>query len=323
MSDPIQHLGASGDDTVTARSIGIKLRHMQMIAALERYGSVSAAAATLNVSQPAASRMIAEMEAILQARLVERLPRGIQLTEYGKMLARRARSILIELREADREIADLRSGKGGSVSLGSVTAPAIDLAVPAIREMRERYPRLQISVQVEASNVLARELLASRHDLIIARIPDDLNPSLFQSRVIGFEKACLVARRDHPLLNGQKVPLEMTTDYDWVLQPTGALMRRAVEQHFIRHDVDLPKRILNTSSLLLTLVMVAQSNAIAAVSLELAHFIRAQNGPAGAVATLPLDLDIEMQPYSLITLRNRTLSPAANLLYDAILQKIR
>ena len=116
---------------------GLKLGHMRMIVALDDHGKVSAAAQVLNISQPAASRMIAEMEDILGVALCERLPRGIALTPAGQALARRARAVLLEMREADREIADLKSGKGGSVFLGSVTAPAIELAVPAI----QRHPR--------------------------------------------------------------------------------------------------------------------------------------------------------------------------------------
>src|SRR6186997_3326327 len=91
----------------------LKFSHMRMIAALEQHGSVSAAAATLNISQPAASRMVAEMETIVRAKLLERLPRGVALTAYGQALARRARTILAEIREADREIRDLRDGRGG------------------------------------------------------------------------------------------------------------------------------------------------------------------------------------------------------------------
>lgn len=300
---------------------GLKFGHLRMIVALDEHGSVSSAAETMNMSQPAASRSIAEMEQIAGAKLLERLPRGVRLTPYGQALARRARSILLELREADREISDLKTGMGGTVHMGAVTAPAIDLAVPAIRDLRERHPRLEISIQIETSNVLARELLASRHDFIIARIPEDLNPRLFEARVIGIEKACLIVRSGHPLLSGSATPLENTVAFDWVLQPSGSLLRRTVEQHFIRHDVTLPERILNTSSLLLTLVMVAQSEAIAAVSLDVARFIRQSLG--GAVEILPLAFEIEVQPYSLITARNRTLSPAAQTLYDAILQRIR
>lgn len=301
---------------------GLKFSHLRMIVALSDHGSVSAAAETMNISQPAASRTIAEMEKIVDSKLIDRLPRGVRLTAPGEALARRARSILLELRQADREISELGAGKGGSVFIGAVTAPAIDLAVPAIREVRADNPRLEINMQIETSNVLARELLASRHDFIIARIPEDLNPKSFDARVIGIEKAVLIVRKDHPLMRGAgRVPLERTADYDWVIQPAGSLLRRSVEQHFTRRNIPPPERVLNTSSLLLTLVMVAKSDAIGAVSMEVARFIRHDLG--GDIDVLPLPFGIEVQPYSLITARNRVLSPAAQMLHDAILRKVR
>lgn len=311
-----------GDDDLLLRS-GLKLSHMRMIAGLDEHGSVSAAAGALNISQPAASRMIAEMEAILSARLLDRLARGVALTPYGLALARRARSILIELREVDREIADLRTGKGGTVFIGAVTAPAVDLAMPAISELREIHPKLDISIQVEASNVLVRELLASRSDFVIARVPDDQNPRLFDTRVIGIEKACLIVRRGHPLASRRKVTLADTRDFDWVLQPVGSLLRRTIEQHFLTRDVSPPDRVLSTSSFLLTLATVARSDAIGAMSLEVARFLRGNPGLSASIEILPLDFEIEVQPYSLITVRNRLMSPAATMLYNAILKRIR
>lgn len=299
---------------------GLKLGHMRMIVALEDHGQISAAAQVMNISQPAASRMIAEMEDILSVAVCERLPRGIRLTPYGSALARRARAILLEMREAGREIADLRAGRGGTVFLGAVTAPAIELAVPAIRKVRERFPRIAIDVQVENSAVLARELIAQRHDFIIGRIPDDLNPRLFRSRVIGVERACLIARKGHPLLTGDVVELDRLADYDWVLQPSGSLLRRTMEGIFLTRGIRPPERVLDTSSLLLTLVMVAQSDAIAAVSVQVAKFIKEDIG--GSIDVLPIEFPIEVQPYSLITLRERRLSPTAQMLHDHILDQI-
>ena len=104
-----------------------------------------------------------------------------------------------QLREVDRELSALKSGTGGSVFLGSVTAPAISLAVPAIKQVSAAYPGIEVNVRVETSNVLARELLAARQDFIIARVPDDLNPRLFNVTEIGIEKACLIVRKGHPL----------------------------------------------------------------------------------------------------------------------------
>jgi DNA-binding transcriptional LysR family regulator len=317
--DPV-HAAAGTHETRQSESEsllrgGLKLGHMRMIVALDDHAKVSAAAHVLNISQPAASRMIAEIEDILDAKLCERLPRGVALTPAGKVLARRARTVLLEMREADREIADLKSGRGGTVSLGAVTAPAIELAVPAIRRIREKYPRIVISVQVESSNVLTRELLASRHDFIVARIPDDFNPRLFESKVIGIEKACLIVRRGHPLLSRPSVPMESLNAFDWVFQPDGTLLRRTVEGMFLARNAPLPERVLNTGSLLLTLVMVAQSDAIAPVSVQVATFIKGDGGLAGAIEILPIDFEIVVQPFSLITVKNRPLSPAARVLY--------
>ncbi len=301
---------------------GLKIAHLKMIGALDETGQISAAAAAMHISQPAASRMLAEMETILGVSLCNRLPRGMELTPYGAAFARRARTILLELREVDREISDLQFGRGGSVSFGSVTAPAVNLAVPAIAKIRKTYPAININIQVETSTILARELLASRLDFIIARIPDDLNPRLFNSRVIGIEKACLLVRKGHPLLNRKKLTLIDTVDYDWVFQPEGSLLRRTIEAVFIARGTPLPDRIVNTSSTFLTMVMVAQTNAIAAMATDVASFLVAKEGLAGALEILPTDFELNVQPYSLITARNRELSPAAQLIYMMVLEEV-
>jgi DNA-binding transcriptional LysR family regulator len=98
------------DDTEGLLRSSLKVSHMRMIVAIEDSGQISAAAHMLNITQPAASRMIAEMEDILGVPLCRRLPRGVELTPFGTALARRARTMLLELREVDREISDLRSG---------------------------------------------------------------------------------------------------------------------------------------------------------------------------------------------------------------------
>ena len=122
----------------------LKLSHLRMIVALEEHEMVSAAAGAMNISQPAASRMIAEMESLLDAQLCERLSRGVRLTPLGRTLARHARSVLLQLVQAEQEITDTRTGRSGSVAIGAVTAPAIDLAAPAIGKIRATFPRIEL-----------------------------------------------------------------------------------------------------------------------------------------------------------------------------------
>jgi DNA-binding transcriptional LysR family regulator len=301
----------SAEGTASLLRAGLKLGHLRLIVALDEQEKVSAAASLLNITQPAASRMIAEIEAILQAPLCERLPRGVILTPIGKVLARRARSMLLELREAEREVADLRAGRGGSVFLGAVTAPAIELAVPAIARARTLYPKMD-------SNILVRELLASRQDFIIARVPDDLDPRLFRTKMLSSERACLVVRRDHPLIGTGVVRLEDLTQFDWVMQPSGSLLRRTVERVFMAHNVPLPTRVLNTTSLLLSMVLVAETDAITPIAYDMARFVNRPDKLGGRIDILPLPVDIWVEPYSLITVRDRGLSPAAEVLYRLV-----
>ena len=84
----------------------------------------------------------------------------------------------------------------------------------------------------------------------------------------------------------------------------------------------MPDRILNTSSLPPDLVIVAQSDAIAPVSIQVAKFIQNPDGLAGAIDVVQTEFDIEVRPYSLITVKNRVLSPAAKMLHDFILREV-
>ena len=313
------HSDNFGDDGLLRA--GLKLNHLRMIVAIEDSGQISAAAEVLNISQPAASRMLSEMESITKTQLYERVARGVVLTTFGAALARRARKILLELREASREIGELKSGKGGSVFIGAVTAPAMSLVVPAINKVRKAYPGIEINIQVETSNVLARELLAARHDFIIGRIPDDLNPRLFEVTEIGIERACLIVHSRHPLLTQKVSSLVDLKDYDWVFQPPGTLLRRTIEDIFLSRGVALPENIVNTSSLLLTCAIVCETDAIAPIAIDVAQFLASQSSNASDVRMLPIDFDINVKPYSLITARERALPPSARLLYDIILEE--
>ncbi|MBY3226218.1 MULTISPECIES: LysR family transcriptional regulator [Rhizobium] len=315
------HSDNFGDDSLLRA--GLKLNHLRMIVAIEDSGQISAAADVLNISQPAASRMLSEMESITKTSLYERVARGVVLTTFGAALARRARKILLELREASREIGELKSGKGGSVFIGAVTAPAMSLVVPAINKVRKAYPGIEINIQVETSNVLARELLAARHDFIIGRIPDDLNPRLFEVTEIGIERACLIVRSSHPLMKQKTSSLADVKDYDWVFQPPGTLLRRTIEDVFLSRGVALPENIVNTSSLLLTCAVICETDAIAPVAVDVAQFLASQGSNASDVRMLPIDFDINVKPYSMITARERALPPSARLLYDIILEESR
>ena len=241
----------------------------------------------------------------------------MRLTPLGAALARHARSVLLQLSEAERELADLREGRRGAVSVGAVSGPAFDLLPATALKVRARAPEIELSVKIYSSNVLARDLLAGRLDMMLARVPDDLEVNEFDAYPAGVEEARLVLRRGHPLLARGAAALADLAACEWATQPRGTPLRRALERLFLEARLPPPRHILATTSLTLTMMTVARGDAIAALSHEVARFASEGLGP-GALAMLPTRFPLVVQPYSLIRARRRPLSPAALTVYEAI-----
>ncbi len=297
---------------------GLKLSHLRLIALLADKQQISAAAQELHITQPAASRMLSDIEKILGVKLYDRHSKGVTLTEYGHAIAVRAHKVLMELTYIDREINELKSGMGGVVNIGAVTGPAVGYVIPVIKKARIRYPNININVQMETSPTLVQELLALRHDFVIARIPKDISPQHFDARLMGEEDLKFVVRRGHPLLRKETVSLEELRSYDWVLQPEGNLLRRSVDNLFIAHGLPMPDKILNTSSLMMTSVMIRQTNAISVAASEVSNFFMDDNGLAGVIQPLKIKEKMKIEPYNLLKIKHHALSPAAQILYEYI-----
>ena len=292
----------------------LKLRHLNLIVALDDHRKLHRAAADLKLTQPAASKMLSEVERIVGVPLFERHARGIVPTVYGEALIRRTRTMLSELGQAGEEIAALSAGQGGTVAIGTVMAPAAEAGVEALRVVRRDMARLQVTVDVETSDVLVERLLASRLDFAIARIPAGIDPTPFDYREAGPEDACLLVRAGHPLAEKAVVTPADLDDQDWVLQPRGSLLRRSLETMLRSHGVPPPARVVNTGSILMAVVMAAKTDAIAPLAIPVAELFLS----AGAFRILKLDHPLTVEPFGLITVRGRPLSPPARVMYAAV-----
>lgn len=316
----IQHAAPRRDALVRK---GLKIQHLRLICALKETGRMSAAAAQLAISQPAASRLSAEMEKIVGVPLHSRHARGIELTPYGERLAARAEMMLQGLDDAAREISELERGNQGTVSIGAVTGPALDIVLPVVRHARVTHPSISITLAVETSDRLAEDLLASRLDFYIGRLLGDVDRKMFHLTEIGPERVSIIVRSGHPLLRQENIRLRDCLAYDWVLQAGGGLLRRTIEDYLLSHDLPLPEKVLSTSSLLLTLAFIKQSNAIAPIATAAADFYGREEELDARIVTLPVDADIVVAPYSLVTHANRPLSPASQILYRLTSDAIR
>ena len=164
---------------------------------------------------------------------------------------------------------------------------------------------------------MVRDLLSGELDFLLARVPDELDADEFDAHAIGVEEARLVVRSGHPLLARTAARLTDVAACDWVMQPRGTPLRRALDGLFLAANLPPPRRLLATTSLTMTLMTVAKSDAIAPMSREVARFACDDLAPA-KLGILPTDFPLVVQPYSLVCARKRPLSPAARTVYDAI-----
>ncbi|MGR3460484.1 MAG: LysR family transcriptional regulator [Roseovarius sp.] len=319
MSETPPAIPATRDELIRR---GLRLPQLRLLVALRETGQVSGAAAQVAMTQPAASRLLAELEKIVDARLYDRHARGVMLTPAGEALAARAREMLHGLDQVQHQIASLNSGDRGIVRIGSVTGPAIELVLPVIRELRVTYPEIELSVLVDTSDKLGDALLARELDFYIGRVLDGMETSAIALEEIGPEPVALITRLEHPLSHKPDLDLSDCLAYDWVMQPEGGLLRRTAEAHLLRNGYKPPARILSTSSMLLTLAIISETNAIAPVALSAANFYAGREAFGGRLRRLETAEDMAVIPYSLIYLRDAEASPAVRRVLQLIRQKI-
>ncbi|WP_103256483.1 LysR substrate-binding domain-containing protein [Tabrizicola aquatica] len=288
---------------------GLKLSHLQMMAAFAETGQIGSAAERLGIAQPAASRLLSEVEEMLGLPVRTRAGRGVMLTEAGRVLADRAGRVMQELAEAGREVAEIAAGGVGRVRIGAVTAPALDIVLPALRTARLSHPRIESEVVVAASDILCDQLASGRLDFVIGRVPAGVDAGLFDGRVIAPEPVALVVRKGHHLAERPPQGPGELMGYDWVLPGEESPLTQAVLARLAALGLPRPSQRLSTASFLLTLALLHQSNVVAPLAQAVAdQFAR---GPDAPLVQLRLDLGIEVAPYSLLTRKGARLTAAA------------
>ena len=296
---------------------GLKITHLRLLAALADTGQIGSAAIQIGVTQPAASRLLAEVEGIVGSPVHTRSGRGVVLTAAGAALAARARRVQMELRDAAREMAEIVAGGAGHVRIGAVTGPALDRVLPTLRTVRLAQPQVTAEVIVATSDILCQQLLSGRIDFAIGRLPDGPERHLLQISLIAAEPVSLVVRRGHPLDRGRPIAKLDLLTYDWVMPGPESILCKAVLARLSDLGMSHPPQRLATASFLLTLALLQQSNAIAPLARAVADTFA--HSPEAAYMQLPIDLGIEVPPFGLVTRRNMVLTPVAQRLVELIL----
>ncbi|MCA0870673.1 LysR family transcriptional regulator [Seohaeicola saemankumensis] len=298
----------------------LKPTHLRLIVGIVQHGKLQLAADELAMSQPAASRILSEIEAQIGAALFIRHPRWMEPTAVGEAFAKRARVILNELSSLETEVQQLNAGHSGSVRVGSVTGPGVGVLVPAIRAVKESAPEISVTVEIGPSTQLIRGLTEDHFDFVLARLPPEYDSGEFRVFPARTETVSFIVRGDHPLAGRRGVTLADLSGFEWVMQERGSPIRQAVEAEYLNSGLPVPRQITNSSSLLIMLALLARSDIVAPLSQEVAGVLT--EGIHADLVTVDLDRDIVVEPYFIIADRAQRLSRAAERVLEEVLMRL-
>ena len=294
----------------------LQWRHLRLIHAIDEYGQLSVAADRLATTQPGASRMLAEVEAMVGQPIFTRNPKGMTPTPIGEVLIRHAAELLQGLSATVSEVSAFGAGKTGSVRVGSVTGAAVAYLVPAIQTLKENAEGAEINVGVGPSGDLVQGLLNGEYDFVLCRVPPEHDTRQFDILRGRVETTEFLVRKGHPLLEVATPSLQDLSGYSWVIQGPGAPMREAIEEAFLSNNILIPQEIVNTTSLLVMIAYLQTSDAISPVSSEVAGLL--QTSQVGGMATVKPRQSIIISPYHVITKRGQMISPLAQNLLELV-----
>lgn len=296
----------------------LKPTQLRLLHEIAAHGQLQLAAMAISVSQPAASRMLADIEKQLGTPLFHRLPVGMEPTDAGRIVLRRTNGVLREMQSIITDVAELRAGKAGSVSVGAVTGPAVSYLVSAIHEVKRIAPSADITADVMPSRELLQNLVEGKMDFVLARVLPDFDGREFDIMPMRDEKIAFLVRDCHPLTRASSVSLADLSNYEWILQQRGSPIREATITAFANAGLPEPDNIINSPSMLMSIAYLAQSDAIAPMAEEVAALLVRPPVSAGFVK-LDVPLDIRVAPYFLLNLRRRPLSPLAARLREKLM----
>lgn len=294
-------------------------RHLALLVALDDERTVHRAAGRIAVSQPAATKLLHEIEAMFGVELYERLPRGLEPTEYGRLVTQYARLLVTDLRHLSEEVEAVRGGGTGSVDAGAIMAAVTDHFVGATTRLRAMHPQFKVKLLMETSDILVPLLAQGRLDVVLARMPDTEAAAELDFEPLDDERLCVICGNRNPLARSRKLGLSALAGHPWVLQALPSPMRVLIDREFADAGGEPPMVVVQSSSILATFALVNATDMLAVTPESVATYYKGR----GLISVLPVTLRGSLDPYGIITRRGRWLSSAVRLFIDAVRQSRR
>jgi DNA-binding transcriptional LysR family regulator len=286
----------------------IRLHDLHVFATVIQLGSISKAAVKLGVTQSAVSQMVADLEATLKVRLLDRSTRGVASTTFGDVLLRRSRAALDELHHGVEEISFLNNQTTGEVRVGCPESISSAVLPPIADLFFRQHPSAVLDV--EHVNLGRLSLLLDRKiDLVIARgnrsfgapeIPDEVDVrTLFEDELV------VAAGPNNRWFNRRKIELADIVHERWILTEPGIWNHSVVTEAFAAQGLEVPNISMRTLSVHMRIQLIATGDFITTLPRSVLRLY----ADRFSLKALPVDFPARPWPVSIITLKHRTLSP--------------
>jgi len=294
----------------------LRTRQWLLVAQLGREGHLGRAAAAMGISQPAATRLLQEMEDTLGHALFVRGARGMQPTPSGEVLLRYARQVLNDFAATRRELAALDAGLHGTLRIGAVPSALPPLLAPVLAQFKARHGRVAVAIEVATSDVMLLQLGRGEVDLMLGRLLEGHHDDEHEVVPVLDEPQVVVARRGHPLASaGDALTLPELGRWPWVVQPPGSPQAGRFATTMREAGVHRRLDITETASTIATTALLEASDMLAVMPASLAaHYAR-----LGVLQTLPIVLPMRVPDVHLVWRRARELSAPAAAFRDMVL----
>jgi DNA-binding transcriptional LysR family regulator len=291
----------------------LKLRDLRVLISVVQTGSMSEAAKRLGTSQPAVSRSISELEQLVGARLLDRDPRGIEPTSYGRALLDRGVAVFDELRLGVQAIQFLSDPTAGEVRIGASLIVSVSLVSAAIDRLSKRHARLSFHVVASDTAVALRDLEERRVDLMIAHVIEAIPEERFNVEVLYDEPHVVAVGSGSPFARLRRTKLAGLMRERWLLPPPGSPFASVVAEAFRANNLHLPSAVA-TSTFPVRNALLTTGRFLTMIPRVALAF------PAAPLAlkSLPIDLPSTLRPLAIITLKNRAQGPTAQLFIESV-----
>jgi DNA-binding transcriptional LysR family regulator len=290
----------------------LKLRDLHILHAVAQAGSMTKAAAELAISVPVVSRAISDLEHTIGVPLLDRSAKGVEATAYGRALLRRGLAAFDELRQGVRDIEFLADPTVGEIRVAS-TAPLAASFVPGIIErLSRRYPRLVFHPTVADTEVLRRKLADREVDVVIGR-----RFGVLADEELNFERLCdnpyvVVTGAKSRWVRRKTLTLAELINEPWVLPPPDSFVGSFLREAFRAQGLDFPKAAVLAFAYELRVSLLA-TNRYLTILPESSLWLPTKHPH---IKRVPVELPLRAMPIGVITLKNRTLSPAVQRFID-------